>query len=44
MRISEKIEVALIDDFFAGCEMARDHFAVIVGDPGHDDEEVAFRI
>ena len=34
----------LFDDFFAGCEMARDHFAVTVGGLRHDDEDVASRI
>ena len=36
MRIGEKNEVDYDDDFFAGCEMARDHFAVVVRDLGHD--------
>jgi len=44
MRISEKIEVASIDDFFVGCEMVSELFAVIVGGLGHDDEAVASRI
>ena len=44
MRISEKIEVASIDDFFAGCEMASELSAVIVGDFGHDYGAVAEKI
>ena len=36
MRISEKIEVDYEDDFFAGCEMVSELFAVIVGGLGHD--------
>jgi hypothetical protein len=44
MRISEKIEVDTIDDFFVGCEISSKLFAVIVGDFGHDDEAVASRI
>ena len=44
MRISEKIEVGHDDDFFAGCEMESELFAVIVGGRGHDDGGVAFRI
>ena len=44
MRISEKIEVGHDDDFFAGCEMANELFAVIVGGLGHDDGGVAPRI
>ena len=44
MRISEKIEVASIDDFFAGCEMSSELFAVICGDLGHDYEAVAEKI
>ena len=41
MRIGEKIEVASINDFFVGCEMVSERFAVIVGGLGHDDEEAA---
>ena len=44
MRISEKIEVASIDDFFAGCEMVNELFAVIVGGLGRDDGAVAEQI
>ena len=44
MRISEKIEVDYEDDFFAGCEMENELFAVIVGGLGHDDEEAASRV
>ena len=44
MRISEKIEVGYEDDFFAGCEMVNELFAVIVGDFGQDNGGVASRI
>ena len=44
MRIGEKIEVDYDDDFFPGCEMARDHFAVVVRDLGHDLGAVAEKI
>ena len=44
MRISEKIEVDTIDDFFVGCEISSKLFAVIVGDFGHDYEAVAENI
>ena len=44
MRISEKIEVASIGDFFVGCEMVSELFAVTVGDFGHDHEAVAEKI
>ena len=44
MRIGEKIEVDSIDDFFAGCEMSSEHFAVIVGDFGHNYGAVAEKI
>jgi formylmethanofuran dehydrogenase subunit C len=41
MRIGEKIEVGYDDDFFAGCEMASELFAVVVRDLGHDHGAVA---
>ena len=44
MRISEKIEVASINDFFAGFEMVRNHFAVTVGGLGHGSRAVAEKI
>ena len=44
MRIGEKIELGFDDDFFAGCEMVSELFAVTVGDLGHDDGAVASRI
>ena len=44
MRIGAKIELGFDDDFFAGCEMESELFAVIVGGRGHDDGGVAFRI
>ena len=44
MRISEKIEVASIDDFFVGCEMSSKLFAVVVRDLGHDHGAVAEKI
>jgi len=44
MRISEKIELASIDDFFVGFKMSSELFAVTVGDFGHDYEAVAEKI
>ena len=44
MRIGAKIELGYDDDFFVGCEMASELFAVIVGGLGHDDGGVAPRI
>ena len=44
MRISEKIEVASIGDFFVGCEVVSELFAVIVGGRGHDSRAVAEKI
>ena len=44
MRISEKIEVGYDDDFFVGCEMASERFAVVVRGLGRDDGAVAEKI
>ena len=44
MRISEKIEVASIDGFFAVFVMAGKLSAVVVRDLGHDHEAVAEKI
>ena len=41
MRIGAKIELGYDDDFFAGCELANELSAVIVGGLGHDDGDVA---
>ena len=44
MRIGAKFELGFDGDFFVGCELASELFAVIVGALGQDDEEAVYRI